>query len=233
MYRSFRRRGLAGTFVHALRRPFQESQPEWTRPDTEAMDDAAFDRQYGVETAGIVKLKNLKVESPNWVYGIDYEPVPTELFRRAMAGLDIGFSAFSFVDLGSGKGKALLLAAAYPFKEVIGVEIADDLNTTAEHNISRYTGPRRASSVSSVCIDALSFELPSGPLVIHAYNPFDGEVMTGVIERILARASREPSPIYVVLCYPRLEHLFIRREFETVSRGQGYAVFKARSSLEA
>ena len=224
-YRSIVRRGLTGTLVHLAKRPFAQGPPDWSRPDGDAVEDEAFDRKYDVETAGIVRLKTLKVPDPNWVYGIDYEPVSAGLFRRAMADLDVAFASFTFVDLGSGKGKALLLAAAHPFKAVIGVEIAPDLHAAAERNIRRYTGPTRAASVTTVCMDAASFDFPDGPLVVHAYNPFDEEVMVRVVGNILARQCSTASPVYVVLCYPRLQHLFGPPRFELVASGDEYAVF--------
>ena len=149
-YWSLRRRGLAGTLGHTGRRIFRRKTPSWTRPEGEEAADQAFDREFSVETAGIVRLKNLSVADSSWVYGIDYEPISEGLFHAALGELDIPFEEFTFVDLGSGKGKALLLAAAYPFKQVIGVEIAPDLNTAAETNIGRYTGPREAASITTL-----------------------------------------------------------------------------------
>jgi hypothetical protein len=70
---------------------------------------------HGVETDGKYRkwtyLSDLDIPSPNWIEGNDYLPIEPERFKRVLASLDITFEDFTFVDFGSGKGRALLLAS--------------------------------------------------------------------------------------------------------------------------
>ena len=226
LYHSMRRRGILGTVHHGVGRLFRPAPPPWTRPEAQQKDDEDFDRAFGVQTAGVIQLKNLDVQDGNWVYGIDYEPTPGPVFQDMMARTALDFEKYTFVDFGSGKGKALLLAAGYGFKKVIGVEISEELCREAEANIANFRGPMISGSIHAVCCDAEKFEMPDGPLYLYFYNPFDEAVMSNVIANIKTEFARQVRPIYSALVYPRLEHLFLESNFEPVIQNQDFAIFR-------
>jgi len=60
------------------------------------------------------------------------------LFRQIMQALPVDFSQFTFVDLGCGKGRVLLMASDYPFQGIIGVEFMPELVSAAQKNIASY-----------------------------------------------------------------------------------------------
>jgi Histone methylation protein DOT1 len=68
------------------------------------------------------------------VFHSPYQPTDPALFRQMMAELPIDFPEFIFVDLGSGKGRTLLLASEYAFRRIIGVEIVTELHRAAEEH---------------------------------------------------------------------------------------------------
>jgi len=49
-----------------------------------------------------------------------YQPTEPLLFHEMMGALRIDFNEFTFIDLGSGKGRVLLMAADYPFRRIAG-----------------------------------------------------------------------------------------------------------------
>ncbi len=117
-----------------------------------------------------------------------------------MASLAINYSDYVFIDFGSGKGKALLLAAEWPFKAIRGVEFAPALHRVAEANFRTYKNPaQRCLDLRSHCMDATEFELPADPLVIYFYNPFNELVLSTLLSRI--RQSVKTSPRDVWACY--------------------------------
>ena len=85
---------------------------------------ARFDRRYGVDTSGHIPLGKLGISSSNAVYGVPYEPVTPSYFSRMVESVTLAPGTHVFVDLGSGKGRALMLAASYPFKRIVGVEFS-------------------------------------------------------------------------------------------------------------
>src|ERR1700733_13400481 len=72
-----------------------------------------------------------------------YQPTEPSLFREMMASLPIAFDEFTFVDLGSGKGRTLLMASDYPLKKIIGVEILPELHKIAQKNLAAYMSESR------------------------------------------------------------------------------------------
>src|SRR5712691_7133679 len=57
-----------------------------------------------------------------------YQPTEPVLFEEMLASIKIDFRNFTFIDLGSGKGRVLLLASDYPFRQIVGVELLPALN---------------------------------------------------------------------------------------------------------
>jgi SAM-dependent methyltransferase len=204
--RSFARRGLLGTLRHALQagsRRLYELTPsarEDRRRQAEAERD--FDRKHNVDTGGLIDLGQLRVDSGNWQSGNRYQGVNVRVFKELMTAAGLRHQDFVFVDLGSGKGRALLLASEYPFRKVVGVEFSADLVAIARKNIENYRSTTQACRDIEVCHgDATAFPLPPTPTVLFLYNPFDRPVMQKVAER--ARASwlehrRDILVLYVV-----------------------------------
>ena len=76
-------------------------------------------------------------------HAVHYEATSFGKFSRAMEILAPRYEGFTFVDLGSGKGRVLLLAALRPFRRVIGVEISASLHTRAQANVEALRGAIR------------------------------------------------------------------------------------------
>lgn len=167
--------------------------------------DEAFDRRFGVDTAGEVLLSSIGLADPEVQRGHSlYRSVWTSVFQEAVGRLPIAFDRFTFIDYGSGKGKALLLAADYPFEEIIGIEFARPLHEIATRNLQTYASvTKRCKTVRSECADALQFEPPARPLVCFFFNPFDDATMDAVIVRLVDSVRRNPRDVFVVYCNMR------------------------------
>lgn len=142
--------------------------------------------------------------------GSPYEPVNPRRLSRLLDRVPQQIEDATFVDVGSGKGRALLLAARRPFESVFGVEYAPDLQAIAARNLVRYRGTLRCANVSSLGSDARSYEWPLTPLVVLFFNPFTDSVMSVVIDRLKASVTAHPRPI-TILCYGRYT---VRRPLE-------------------
>jgi SAM-dependent methyltransferase len=192
---SLRRRGVRGT-LRRLRR-IVTSRREARRT---AQADRAFDAQRGVDTAIWVRVPELDTDSPNRRFAVRYQPSSLEEFELLMGKLKVDHREFSFVDYGSGKGRVLMLAAAYPFRRVLGVEFSESLDRVARDNIATL-GPD-AGRIETVVMDATEFAPPAGPLVLYFFNPFGPPVLRPVLERARASLEGDPRPAYVVLTGP-------------------------------
>ena len=164
--------------------------------------DAALDRAYGIETCDLVATPRGVGEHPG--HGYHYEPIQVAVFRRIMAALPLDPKRHTFVDYGSGKGRALVLAAESGFRRIIGVEYASALHEVAKRNVARFCSANRAgASIELHCADAAAFELPAEDLVCFFYNPFDDVVMRKVLSNIERSLQLRPRRILVVYRNPK------------------------------
>jgi SAM-dependent methyltransferase len=147
--------------------------------------DRIYDLHHGTDTSGIIESHDLSIASENRVQSNGYEPSSPRLFRTIMQHVAIAHEDFVFIDVGSGKGRALLLASDYPFSEIIGIELSHQLHDEAARNLSVYKNRRqRCSSIQLVCTDASDYELPTRNMVLYLYNPFRAEILSKFMDNI-------------------------------------------------
>lgn len=147
--------------------------------------DRAFDSANGVDTSGDVPAAYLDTASANASLGNQFVPTSVRSFNAIMKLLPRDVSGFSFVDIGSGKGRTLLLAARFPFRKVIGIEYAASLVQIAAANVPNYRGnPPLQCAIESICADATTTTYPETPLIVYFFNPFAIEIFEKVSGKI-------------------------------------------------
>lgn len=161
--------------------------------------DRGFDRAYGVETSGFVHAEDADISAGLQTVARGYSPTPVPVLRSMLRTLAIDHSKYTFIDLGSGKGRALLLASEYPFKRIIGVELSQNLHKIAQNNIRIWNNSKqRCFDIESICMDARDFEFPHDPLVIFLFNPFTPPVTTRFVNKIRESLANSPRPIKIL-----------------------------------
>jgi hypothetical protein len=185
-------------------RVMEKIHPRARRREMErCKQDAIFDTQYRVDTGGVVRPKPESVVGSNWDMGVSYQAVDANCFTSTLQSLAIEHSHFTFMDLGSGKGRALLLASTFPFRRVIGVEYCEELNEIARQNVVNYpASARRCSDIAIITADATTFAIPAGPLVLFFFNPFGERVMAKVVENVIASYQKFPRQIILIYDTP-------------------------------
>lgn len=158
-----------------------------------------------------------------------YQPIEPSLLREIIGSLSIDFSQFTFVDIGSGKGRALLLAAEYPFNKILGIELLPELHAIAEQNIAKFLSEHSVSgTVKSICADATQFPLPEEPLAILLNNPLPERALRGFIRNIEKSLKNSARPIFLIYANPVLEYaiessVVLRKRVGT----RQYSIFEA------
>ena len=188
--------------VHELCTFLRDSTPERRR---RRYGDMEYDWEHRVNTtSGSVGWR----ERLLGVFHSPYQPTDAALFQEMMASLQIDFREFTFVDLGSGKGRALLMASEYPFRRIVGVEILPELHRAAEENIANYQSTtQQCTQVESVCADAREFELPEGPLLLYLFNPLPEAGLNRMLENLKESLRQHPRTVFVLYQNPLLERV--------------------------
>ena len=164
--------------------------------------DAYEDCVHGMWTAGLIPIETLV---PDWQGLHDYAPTSFRAFRAFMSAVPIEAGRDVFVDIGCGKGRVLILAAQYPFRRIIGVEIARPLAAAAVRHVARM----RRAACGDVTVwngRASQFPIPRDATVLYLFNPFHGRELRDVLERL--RRSLEASPRRVHLIVNNPVHLW-------------------------
>ena len=131
---------------------------------------------------------------------------PSAISQRSI--VQTGLRDFIFIDLGSGKGRALMMAAPYGFKRIIGVEFMPDWHRAAKENIRKFTSSNPSCPpMESLCMDAQDFEFPAEPLVVYLFNPFPEPVFAAVMENLRRSIEQGPRPVFVAYRYTEHEKL--------------------------
>jgi SAM-dependent methyltransferase len=202
-------RGLAQTFwemTSAVYRMVMELTP--ARRKTR-YGDLDYDLDHSVDTTRA--NVNLRTQLMATLAGHPYFATEPWLFEQIMQALPADLCEFTFVDLGSGKGRALLMASDYPFRRILGIEFLSALHHAAKKNIGEYSSERqRCKQIESVCMDARDFEFPSGPLVVYMFNSFPEPVFAEVLENLRRSIEQIPRPVYVAYRYLEFESLLQR-----------------------
>ena len=187
----------------------------------------SFDGKFGTDTERPEVLVHLSIQSPNYVHGMRYEASSAETCERTIASLEIEYPKFTFVDLGCGKGRPLIIAARYGFLKIVGVEFARELVEACRKNIAR-TG---ISNAEVLHLDVCDYRFPPTSLVVYMFNPFDARIMARVLENL--RESYEQFPrsiriIYVHTGNPEVFALFRNESWlKSVSEEKGVRIYRS------
>jgi SAM-dependent methyltransferase len=135
-----------------------------------------------------------------------------------------------FVDFGSGKGRALVLAAEYGFRRVIGVELAPALHDAAQRNVEAFRRRRPwAGGIELYCGDAVELPIPQGEALLFFYNPFADGVMRKVAANIERSYRERPRKLLVAYRNPVHSQVFEELAFlRPAVRNRSFVLYLAR-----
>jgi SAM-dependent methyltransferase len=202
----------------------------WWRHGSFATPLSSVDQISGVETQKAVYLSELGFTGAAGDSAEPYMPIDEAQFRSVMEALPIRFANYAFVDLGSGKGRAVLLAAQLGFKTITGVEFSEELHQAAQKNLAAASGQwPNVERIQLVRGDAAQYLPPAAPVVCYLYNPFGAGVMSQVINQWAKAMSKHPHDVWVVYSNPTQLELFMNEPaFDHQFTKAASAVFRRR-----
>lgn len=167
-----------------------------------------IDLKYNIDTYSKDSVDALLIDSVNKRYSDIYKTIPERVFRKCIRVLPQDLSNFHFIDLGSGKGRILFLAAQRNFKKISGIEFSHTLFEISQKNKTRYEkrfkNENRIELIFGDVTQRLHLE-DSQPYVLFFFNPFRGEITESVVETISKwRENNENIPLYAIWynCHP-------------------------------
>lgn len=175
--------------------------------------DALFDWRYGTDTVRRIELGDLHVSAETRNRGQKYQPTGVRPFRHFLRRMQFPRDAV-FVDFGCGKGRVLLMAAAYGFRRVVGIEFAPELCEVARANVAAFGRRRAIGPVEIVEGDVCNYLMKGDENIFYYFHPFDAEIMGRTVDSIVASLKANPRHAWLVYYLPRhVEAIDARPEF--------------------
>jgi SAM-dependent methyltransferase len=205
-----------------------DSTPERRR---QRYGDAEYDWEYRVNTTSAALGWRERLVG---VFHSPYQPTESVLFHEMLEALrqqsHLDFHDFVFVDLGSGKGRTLLMASDYPFRRIVGVELLPALHRAAQENLSKYrSDSQKCFALETICADATEFSFPAEPMVLFLFNPFPEAGLRRMIRNLEGSLQSRSRAVCVIYHNPLLKHVL--SESAVLSKVGGthqYAIYGSR-----
>jgi len=184
----------------------RDSTPERLR---QRYGDAEYDWEHRVNTTSAALSWRNRLLG---VFHSPYQPTDAALFHEMLDALQQAtgpaFHSFTFIDLGSGKGRTLLMAADYPFRRILGVELLPELHQAALENLNQYrSDSQKCFALEAIGSDATQFNFPHEPTVLYLFNPFPEAGLRRVIGNLEKSLEQHRRAVYVLYHNPLLEHV--------------------------
>jgi len=176
-----------------------------------------FDLANGVRTSGLVAGRHLATAHKHSHHATACYAVAPSVFHSLVRRWQrtpraAPIENTTFIDIGAGLGRAVLLASELGFRRVAGVEMHPMLAGIARRNLAKWRRAGRAKCPARIlCADALEMDWPRGPALLFLFNPFGALVMRRLLRALAHAFGDRPG---------ELDLLYVNREQEPVLEAQ-------------
>jgi len=188
--------GLVATARWAFASVFYHPITQWL--------DNRFDRRYGTDTTQYLHRSDFDLDAEVADHARNYGASPDRTFLRFLRQQQLDYSDYTFIDLGCGKGRTLLLASQFPFKKIVGVEVEPAIHATCLRNIAIRFADSKVSQrpVEALCMSAGDYDFPDGNILLYLFNPFDEYIMRQVAQKLRRAVESTSRFIRIVYFHP-------------------------------
>lgn len=173
-----------------------------------------FDKLYGTETSGLLPGTRIAAgtgfapEDLTAYYGVAPSILRgvVDLWLRECKPLE-AIEKTVFLDVGAGKGRAMLLASQYPFLRVEGMELNTDLASAIDKNMQIWNANNTTEALAPMVLqqgDATRLPLPREPTLAYLFHPFEAKLLRRFLRHVQQSVTEHPRPFDLV--YVNAEH---------------------------
>ena len=198
-----------------------------------------FDTLHGTATGSLIPGYSLATGHRHDRHITAYHGVAPSLFHklivrwRTLAAHPVERTAF--LDIGAGKGRAMLLAASCPFRRIVGVELHPELAATARDNIERWQAAQSGPPIRLEEGDAMRLRMPAGPCLAFLFNPFDAVLMDRFLTRLTHQFRDRPGELDLLYVNDEQRILMLQEHgrFKELWRGRVHLSHEDRDADKA
>jgi SAM-dependent methyltransferase len=119
-------------------------------------------------------------------------------FNRIISGIVIKPGKDVFLDYGSGLGRVVVMAARYPFRKVIGVELSSEMTRLAKQNVAHALPKLACTDIELLVADAAEYDVPQDVTVVFFWNPFGSVTLGKVLDKVNASVNLAPRRVRIL-----------------------------------
>ena len=173
--------------------------------------------KYNVNTIKPVSLEALTIAEGDISKSSPYEALNYYILETLLENFRKLFPhEKNIIDIGSGKGRVMVVAAHYGFKNITGVDFARELCAAAERNINKIKTEFPETTFTIYCKDILNYTIDKSDKVFFLYNPFNKEIMEKLIEKIDRSVNQHSRTIYFIYANPQQKEVLLQNGYTEV-----------------
>lgn len=172
-----------------------------------AKTEFEYEKLLGINTASFKRS-----ESTEYFH---YQGASYLMLLKIFRDLEPQTKHFQFIDIGSGKGRAVFVAEYCGFSNLTGIELDPELVDLANNNKLLYQLRDKKSSIHFSHSNALLYPFKNEDSLYFLFNPFSEEVLKKVLENIL---NTNRSEIWIVYMNPLFKHPFVEAGLKPIKR---------------
>lgn len=168
-------------------------------------DEIRFESKFGLQTSFVIKQGDLGFsDRALQEKAARYRPVSPRRVSRAVSYLKRDhlngiLDETTFVDYGSGAGRALIIASEQGFKKIVGVELSPELVSISKENINHYLERQDVQAeIKTIQADARTYTPPRTSVVAFFFDPFGHDIFDIVIQNLKGRDGLGSKKLYII-----------------------------------
>ena len=198
-----------------------------------------FDALHGTDTGALIPGDELATGHRHDRHITAYHGTAPSLFRKLMAQWQRQarhpLEKTAFVDVGAGKGRAMLLAGELPFRRIVGIELHPALAAAARRNVEQFAAKHVAPAMRVEEADVMRLRVPAGPCCVFLFNPFDLVLMDRFLDKLTRDFRGRESDLDLLYVNDEQRDLILQEypRFEEVWRGRIHLSHEDRDADKA
>lgn len=166
------------------------------------------EKKYELDTVKINNLQHENISSENLLHASIYQATNYFLIEKAIEYLKSEKANRGLVDFGCGKGRVLVVAAYYGFKNITGIDFSNRLCAEADANVEKIKPFFPDVAFNVICSDAVLYKIEKDKNCFFFFNPFDEVVLLTIVKKILFFLKETPGKVYVIYVNPVHKDVF-------------------------
>lgn len=172
------------------------------------VEDYYFDFKYKTDTNKKAALEDLAILSENSQHGFKYQATPIKPLKKIFKRINASIKDKVLVDFGCGKGRVLMIASLFSYREVRGVEFSPELCRIATENCAKFAGSIGTKTAFKIIeSDVVFYRIREDENIFFFYNPFDRVVLGKVLDNIIKSIEACPRKVILIYYNPRMRDI--------------------------